>query len=203
MMAPGAPKLVLASKSASRAALLHDAGLVFETRAALVDEAEVKAAAQAAAMPVEDTAILLAEMKALRVSRRERDAVVIGADQMLVCDGIWFDKPPDRAAARTQLQALRGRAHRLVTAVVVARGGERIWHHLAQPVMTMRRFSDDFLEAYLDAEGAAVLGSVGAYRLEGPGVQLFDAVAGDHSAVLGLPLLPLLGFLRQHGVLMV
>jgi septum formation protein len=197
-----APRLILASQSTARAAVLLQAGLVFETRPAAVDEAGVKEAGRADGMPIADVAILLAEMKALRVSRRDPDAVVIGADQMLVCDRVWFDKPVDRDAARAQLQALRGRTHLLVTAMVVARGGQRIWHHLAQPKMTMRAFSDDCLDAYLAAEGDLVLGSVGAYRVEGPGIQLFDAIEGDHSAVMGLPLLPLLGFLRQHEVLL-
>jgi septum formation protein len=202
MMAPDAPRLVLASQSTARAEVLRQAGVTFEIRPAAVDEDAVKASARAEGVAIADTAMLLAEMKALRVSRRDPDAVVIGADQMLVCDGVWFDKPADRAGARTQLQTLRGKEHRLITEMVLARGGQRIWHHLTESRMTMRRFSDAFLDAYLDAEGDAVLGSVGAYRLEGSGVQLFEAVVGDHSAVLGLPLLPLLGFLRQHGVLM-
>ena len=127
---------------------------------------------------------------------------MIGADQLLVCEGRWFDKPPDMVAARAQLLALRGRPHELMTAMVCWRGGQRVWQHLARPRLTMRGFSDAFLDAYLALEGEAVLGSVGAYRLEGPGVQLFDAVEGEHSAILGLPLLPLLDFLRGHGVLL-
>jgi septum formation protein len=128
--------------------------------------------------------------------------VVIGADQMLVCEGRWFDKPADMATARDQLLALRGRPHELVTAMVCWRHGERIWQHLAKPRLTMREFSEEFLDAYLAVEGEAVLGSVGAYRLEALGVQLFSAVDGEHSAILGLPLVPLLGFLRGHGALL-
>jgi septum formation protein len=137
---------------------------------------------------------------------REPEALVIGADQMLVCtiDGTerWFDKPADLAAARGHLRSLRGREHRLVTAIVCWRHGARIWQHVAIPRLTMRNASDSFIEAYLVAEGDRVLSSVGAYRLEGPGVQLFSAVEGEHAAVLGVPLLALLDFLRDHGVLL-
>ena len=119
-----------------------------------------------------------------------------------MCEGRWFDKPDSIEAARRQLMQLRGKSHELVTAVVCMKDGVEIWHHVARPRLLMRSFSDAFLEDYLVREGDAVLACVGGYRLEGLGVQLFDAVEGDHSAVLGLPLLPLLGFLRQHGVLM-
>jgi nucleoside triphosphate pyrophosphatase len=194
-----APRLVLASQSAARAALLASAGLRFEARPARIDEAAVKAACRAEGAGAEEAALALAGLKAARV--READAVVIGADQLLVCEGEWFDKPPDLHAARAQLLALRGRAHVLVTAIVCLRDGREVWRHVARPSLRMRHFSEAFLDAYLAAEGAAVLSSVGAYRLEGLGVQLFEAVHGEHAAVLGLPLLPLLGFLRQHGVL--
>jgi septum formation protein len=192
--------IVLASQSAARASVLRGAGIVFEARPARVDEASVKAAGLAEGWSAEDLALTLAGMKAARV--RAPDQVVVGADQVLVCDGRWFDKPVDLAAAREQLLALRGREHRLVTAVVCLKDGQEIWHYVATPVLRMRPFSEAFLDAYLALEGDQVLGSVGVYRLEGPGVQLFDRVEGEFSAILGLPLLPLLGFLRQHGVLM-
>jgi septum formation protein len=195
------PRLVLASASAARIALLERAGVAFEARAAHVDEAEVKQSARASGTTPGDTALLLAELKALRVARRDPDALVIGCDQLLVCDGVWFDKPSDVVEARAHLLALRGRTHTLVTAVLCQRGDQRLWHHVAQPRLTMRGFSDAFLDSYLGAEGAAVTTTVGAYRLEGLGIHLFDKVDGEHAAVLGLPLLPLLGFLRQHGVL--
>ncbi len=195
------PKLVLASGSASRKALLTQAGLDFEVRAANVDEAAIKQSAIASGTSAHDAALLLAEFKAMRIARRDPEALVIGCDQLLVCDGRWFDKPSDIAEARSHLHALRGRSHSLVTAVLCQRGDQRLWHHVAQPRLTMRNFSDDFLEAYLQAEGAALTSTVGAYRLEGLGVHLFDKVEGEHAAVLGLPTLPLLGFLRQHGVL--
>lgn len=194
------PALVLASQSAARAAVLRGAGLRFEARPARVDEAAVKAAAKAEGADPADAALLLAGLKAGRV--RDPDALVIGADQILVCEGRWFDKPATPGDARAQLQALRGRAHTLETAVVCHRGGQEIWRHVARPRLAVRAFSDVFLDAYLAAEGDAVLASVGAYRLEGLGAQLFDGVEGEHAAVLGLPLLPLLGFLRQHGVLL-
>ena len=167
-----------------------------------MDEAAIKESAQAEGIPPEDAAMLLAEAKARRVARRHPEALVIGADQMLVCEGRWFDKPVGMDGAREHLRALRGRPHELVSAMVCWRGGARIWQHVARPRLTMRDFSDEFLEAYLAAEGEAVLTSVGAYRLEGPGVQLFSRIEGEHSAILGLPLLPLLGFLRQHGALL-
>lgn len=199
MIQAEAPNLVLASQSAARAALLVAAGLRFEARPARVDEDAVKRSMHAEAASPEDAALALAGLKAARV--REPDALVIGADQLLVCEGDWFDKPADSAQARTQLTALRGRTHTLVTCVVCRRGGQEIWHHVARPKLRMRAFSDRFLDAYLEAEGDAVLGSVGAYRLEGLGMQLFDQVEGEYAAILGLPMLPLLGFLRQHGVL--
>jgi septum formation protein len=192
--------IVLASQSGARASLLRGAGIVFEARPARVDEAAVKAAGLAEGWSAEDLALTLAGMKAERV--RAPGQVVVGADQVLVCEGRWFDKPADLAVAREQLLVLRGREHRLVTAVVCLKDGQEIWHHVAMPVLTMRTFSEAFLDAYLALEGQHVLASVGAYRLEGPGVQLFDRVEGEFSAILGLPLLPLLGFLRQHGVLM-
>lgn len=196
------PRLILASASPARRAVLAAAGLHFETAVAAVDEDAIKAAARAEGIPPADAALLLADAKARRIATREPEALVIGADQMLVCEGRWFDKPADAEAARAQLRALRGRAHDLVTAVACWRRGERVWQHVAVPRLVMRDFSDAFLDAYLAREGEAVTRSVGAYRLEGPGVQLFARVAGDQSSILGLPLLPLLEFLRGHGVLL-
>ncbi len=190
---------MLASESTARAGLLHAAGLRFETRPARIDEAAVKQACRAEGVEAADAATMLAEMKAQRI--RDPDALVIGADQLLVCDGAWFDKPADAGEVRAHLMALRGRAHTLVTAMVLTRGGRMVWQHLATPRLTMRPFGDAFLTDYLVAEGDALLSCVGAYRLEGLGLHLFDRVEGEHSAILGLPMLPLLGFLRQHGVL--
>lgn len=197
----GTPNLVLASASRARRELLEAAGLSFAVRPAAVDEAGIKEAAQAESLPAEEAAIALAEMKARRICRAEPQAVVIGADQILICDGRWFDKPGTPEEARAQLLALRGREHVLATAVLCARGGRRLWHHIARPRLWMRPFSDEFLDDYLAREGDAVCSSVGAYRLEGRGIQLFDRVEGEHATILGLPLLPLLGFLRQSGSL--
>jgi septum formation protein len=201
MLQAAEPQLVLASASLSRRSLLEAAGLRFEVAPAHIDEAEVKRAAQAEGMSAGDTSLALADLKAGRVSGRDPRALVIGADQILVCDGSWFDKPADSAAARVQLGELRGRPHSLATGVVCFHGGERVWHHLTEPRLVMRQVSDAFLDEYLAAEGDAVTSTVGAYRLEGRGIHLFERIDGDHSAILGLPLLPLLGFLRQHGVL--
>jgi septum formation protein len=192
---------VLASASVTRLSLLRAAGLEVEARPAHVDEDAIKQAGRAEGASPDDVAMLLAEMKAARVGARDPDALVIGADQLLVCEGRWFDKPDSVAGAREHLRALRGRSHTLVTAVLCWQGGARIWQHVSRPVLEMRAFSDALLEAYLEAEQDSVTASVGAYRLEGLGVQLFERVEGDHFSVLGLPLLPLLGFLRQRGVL--
>lgn len=194
------PRLVLASASAARHALLARAGLRFDAIAAAVDEGAIKEAARAEGISPGDAATMLADAKAERVARRHPEALVIGCDQLLVCEGQWFDKPPDVVAARAHLLALRGRRHELVTATVAWRGGMRVWHDVTVPRLTMRAFSDAFLDAYLTAEGEAICASVGAYRLEGLGAHLFSRIDGEHSGILGLPLLPLLGFLRGQGV---
>ncbi len=196
------PSLILASQSTSRASLLRDAGLAFTTEPAHIDETEIKHSAQAQHLPADDTAALLAQLKARHVARRHPDALVIGADQLLLCRDQRFDKPPDLATARSQLQSLRGQPHTLVTAVVAQRGEVQLWHHIAHPRLTMRSFSDEFLDSYLAHEGDTLLGSVGAYRLEGMGMHLFDHIQGEHAAILGLPMMALLGFLRQFGVVL-
>lgn len=202
MLQRPAPRLILASASASRRALLAAAGLAFEVRPADVDEAEVKRTARAGGASAADAALLLAGLKAARVAELERDALVIGADQILVCEGLWFDKPLDVPAAREQLCALRGRGHVLATAVVCQKAEQKVWHHVAEPRLTMREVSDKFLDEYLTLEGNDVTSTVGAYRLEGRGVHLFSEVHGEHSAVIGLPMLALLGFLRQADILL-
>jgi septum formation protein len=194
-------RLILASQSLARRALLGGAGLDVETMPASVDEASIKESAKAEGLSPADAATMLADAKASRIARRFPDAVIIGADQLLVCDDEWFDKPVDIEAARAHLHRLRNRAHELVTATVVWRNGERAWHHVATPRLAMRDFSETFLDEYLAKEGAYVTSSVGAYRLEGMGIQLMREIRGDHSAILGLPLLPLLAYLRDSGVI--
>jgi septum formation protein len=140
-------------------------------------------------------------MKALRMYRQRPEAIVIAADQMLECNGVWFDKPVDRDQTRAQLRALRGKRHQLVSAAVVYKEGSRIWGKIDTAHLTMRNFSDEWLEWYLDQAGEDIFHCVGGYQLEGLGAQLFTEVKGDYFTVLGMPLLPLIGFLRDHGVL--
>lgn len=189
--------LILASGSAARKQMLGAAGLDFEVDVPRVDEEAAKASLRAEGMKPRNQADALAELKALSVSRR-RSGLVIGADQMLAVEGETFDKPKDRAEARQHLLRLRGRTHELLTAAVVAKDGAVIWRHMETPRLRMRAFSDAFVDDYLDRVGDGALHSVGAYQLEGLGAQLFERVDGDYFAVLGLPLLPLLAFLREH-----
>ncbi|MDH3229335.1 MAG: Maf family protein [Alphaproteobacteria bacterium] len=195
------PDVILASGSRFRAAMLEAAGVPVAVDPPAVDEDAVKAAMRATDADAAETAEALAALKAQQVSSRRPGALVIGADQMLECDGAWFDKPADRAQARQTLLALRGRTHELVTAVCVVRDGLILWHHVARARLTMRVFGDAFLDSYLKAIGSAACDSVGAYQLEGLGAQLFSRIEGDHFTIVGLPLLPLLDFLRGHGVI--
>ena len=198
--AAAAAPLILASGSPARAAVLRGAGIPFEAVPAAVDEAAVKAAMLAEAAPARDIADALAELKALRGASRAPDRLVLGADQVLVCGGALFDKPQDLADARRQLLALRGRTHELLSAAVVFEAGGPVWRHVGRAQLTMRAFSEAFLDRYLAEEGASVLESVGAYRLEARGAQLFARVQGDLFTIMGLPLLELLAFLRSRGV---
>jgi septum formation protein len=191
--------LVLASGSAARRQMLEAAGLTFEVEVARVDEEAAKASLRAEGLKPRDQADALAELKALAVSRK-RPGFIIGADQMLAIEGETLDKPKDMAEARSHLTRLRGRTHELLTAAVVARDGAIIWRHIDTPKLRMRNFSDAFADEYLARVGDAALKSVGAYQLEGLGAQLFERVEGDYFSVLGLPLLPLMAFLREHDV---
>jgi septum formation protein len=192
--------LILASASPTRRRLLEQAGLEFSAETAPIDEEEAKLALESEGASAAALAETLAELKATAVSRRHPGGFVIGADQVLDCEGRRYDKPRDEAAARAQLMALRGRSHQLISALVVARNGERLWHHVDRARLTMRPFSPAFLDDYLARSLPGILTSVGAYQLEGRGAQLFSRIEGDYFTILGLPLLPLLDFLRPHGL---
>ena len=194
------PQLILASASASRRQLLLSAGLAFDVEPSGVDEDEATRSLLAERATPQDIAEALAEMKALRVSGRHGAAMVVGSDSTLACNGRLFDKPATLAAARKQLLALSGQTHELFSSVVVARGGVRLWHWNERARLTMRQFSEPFVDAYLARAGEGVLASVGAYQLEGLGAHLFSQVDGDYFTILGLPLLPLLSFLAGHGI---
>lgn len=200
--AAAAPPFVLASASPTRRRMLEQAGVpVAAAEQPGVDEAEVKTALGADGAGAQDVAEALAEMKALRVARRHAGSLVLGADQMLECDGAWLDKPRTREEAAATLRRLSGQSHRLIACAVVVKDGGRIWHRLDSAELTVRPLSDRFIASYLAAVGEAALDSVGAYQLEGLGAQLFTRVTGDYFSVLGLPLLPLLDFLREHEVI--
>ena len=192
-------KLVLASTSRIRSELLTRAGLVFEALHPEVDENALKAGAKGLAPG--DLAQSLAAAKAVSVANRRLQAVVIGADQVLNLEGRAFDKPESREEAREHLLQLRGRSHVLETAVCCAKSSGILWQHLGRARLTMRSFSEAFLDDYLERMGPEILTSVGAYKLEGLGAQLFEAIDGDYFTILGLPLLPLLDFLRRQGAL--
>lgn len=194
------PSLILASASQSRRQILANAGLDFAIEPSGVDEDEVKLSLLGERAKPRDIATTLAELKATRVSARRSGAMVIGADSTLACNGRLFDKPPTLAAARQQLTELGGQTHELHSAVVVAQNGARIWQAADHGRLTMRPFSDSFLDAYLARAGEAVCASVGAYQLEGLGAHLFSRIEGDYFTILGLPLLPLLAFLAGHGI---
>lgn len=193
--------LVLASGSATRAHMLRAAGVDFAVTPARVDEEAVKHSLLGEGAPPRAIADALAELKAVRVSNSRPDALVLGADQVLEIDGELVSKSETVAAAGKLLRQLRGKTHKLITAAVLARGGTAIWRQVDTVSLTMRDFSDDFLECYLREEGTDILGSVGCYRLEGRGLQLFARIDGDYFAILGLPMLALLTALRDQGIM--
>lgn len=194
-------RIILASGSRTRADLLRGAGLEIEIDPANVDEDAVKDSLRAEGASAAQVAEALSDLKALKISQRHPGALVIGADQTLDCNGVWFDKPPDLDHLRGHLEALSDRQHSLFAGVSVLRDGERLWGLVEPAHLTMRRLSPDFITRYIEAVGEDGLGSVGGYRLEGLGSQLFSRVEGDYFTILGLPLLPLLGFLRQNGAI--
>ena len=191
--------LVLASQSASRRAILEGAAIPLEVLPADIDERAVEAKSGAADPGA--VALLLAREKALAVARQRPGRLVLGADQTLALGNRRFSKPADRMAAREQLMALRGKTHALHSAIAVVRDGRVVFEHCETARLTMRDFSEGFLESYLNAAGSAVTASVGAYQVERAGIQLFARIEGDHFTILGLPLLTLLDFLRREGLL--
>jgi len=191
--------LILASASAARAKLLSGAGLTFDTKPADIDESALKKTQLGVA--VKTVAQVLAQAKAGAVSKDMSDSLVIGADQILECEGKVYDKPSDEEGMRSHLSSLRGRDHRLVSAVCIAEAGKIIWNHSGSATLTMRNFDDEYIEYYIKQAGVEAQSSVGGYCLEGVGVQLFERIEGDYFTILGLPLLPLLAFLRYRKIL--
>jgi septum formation protein len=195
-------RLVLASRSASRRAMLSAAGVPFEAVAANVDEDAAKAALRAEDIAPRDLADKLAELKALRVSHRDPEALVLGSDSVVALeDGSTLDKPTDRAEAADHLRRLSGKRHELISAAVMAIDGRPVWRVVDRAKMHVRILSDSFIDEYLAVEWPEISGCVGCYRIEGPGAQLFSRIEGSQFTVLGLPLLPVLDYLRVRGVL--
>ncbi|HAJ46803.1 MAG TPA: septum formation protein Maf [Alphaproteobacteria bacterium] len=193
--------LILASQSRWRQALLKAAGVAFTAEAAYIDESAIIASMQHRKATPRDIADALAELKAAKISARFPDTHVIGSDQVLECEGKLFEKARTLSEARDTLRALRARQHRLISAAVIVRNGSPVWRAVDEATLKMRDFSDAFLETYLQQAGDIVTTSVGAYTIEGPGIQLFAQVRGDQFTIMGLPLLPLLQALRDQGLL--
>lgn len=200
-----ASSVTLASGSAIRATLLRNAGLVFDIYPPNVDEGAIKKTSAAQGLSLGETALALAEAKALAVSSNNnpvhRQALIIGADQILEFDGAPYDKPACLDEARRRLFQMQGKTHRLINAVVVARAGQIIWRNLEIPSLTMRDLNEEEIDRYLQDAGDDILSSVGAYQIEHFGARLFEKIEGDYFAVLGLSLFPLFKVLRQEGAL--
>lgn len=195
-------RLVLASQSASRRAMLEAAGVPFSATAPGVDEDAAKAGLRATGVAPRDFADALAELKALRVSQREPDALTLGSDSLMVlADGTILDKPIDRDEAARHLRAMSGGRHSIVSAAVIAEQGQPVWRHVDRAMLHVRSLSEAFLAQYLDAEWPAIAGCAGCFRIEGLGAQLFARIDGSQFTVLGMPLLPVLDYLRIRGVL--
>jgi septum formation protein len=196
------PQLILASGSRFRRQMLENAGLTFSVVPATVDEPAARAAMTRENPNISpgDVALKLAALKAIEVSEKHPHALVIGSDQVLALGNEIFGKPPTPAAARAQLERLSGRTHTLPTAVVFAQDGKAVWQHLGVATLHMRALTPTFLDTYITRAGPAVTETVGAYQLEGLGIQLFESIDGDYFTIIGLPLLAVLGELRERGV---
>ena len=192
--------IILASGSKIRAQILQDADVPFKVLSKPVDEGAIKSAMLSEGSRLRDIADALAEAKSMRVSRNE-PGLVIGADQIMTMDGELFDKPPTVEAARERLLSMRGKVHKLIGAIVISEDGAPVWRHVSIVTLHVRNFSDEWLENYIAAEGELMTKSVGAYRFEGRGAQLFSKVDGDSFSIMGLSLLPLLDYLRLRGAL--
>lgn len=198
-------QLILASTSRTRQRLLEQAGFAFETCVASIDEVSIRQSCAADGIAAGDVAVILAEMKGRAASAKvavSPGTLLLAADQILEIDGEMLGKPADRAGAAAQLARLQGRAHRLLTAAVIFRDGERIWHHLAEAKLTMRSLDQDEIESYLDLLGDAALWSPGSYQIEALGMHLFSRIEGCHYGILGLPLLEITAFLRGHRLML-
>ena len=194
-------KLVLASQSPYRAQILRQAGVNFEAKPAAIDERAVEEPLLAVDCDVTDIPLILAQAKAMDVSENISDAIVIGADQTLTFDNQLLHKPENMEEARRRLLALSGKSHQLTSAVALAKNGEILWHYTDTAIITFRKLSPQFVGRYLASVGEAALTSVGAYQIEGEGVQLFDKIDGDFFSIMGLPLISLLKKLRELDVI--
>ncbi len=191
---------ILASASKARSSLLKNARLDFDIYPADIDESIIKNKCKSENKPSKEAALELAIDKAKLISNRYQERLVVGADQMMSCEGRWFDKPENKEMAREHLSFLRGKTHLLSSAAVVVKDGEVVWRHIDQARLTMRDFSDDFLNDYLEEMADDTLQTVGSYRLEKRGIQLFDKIDGDYFTILGFPLLDFMGFLREQNI---
>jgi septum formation protein len=194
--------LILASQSSSRAKILQQVGIEFEAVPSEVDESVIKKRARLEGKTIEETALELARAKACRVSKEYPGRLVVGADQMMVCEDVWFDKAGTVQEAREQLRFIRGKKHRLVSACVLFCNYQEIWSTVVSSELTCRDFSDEFVEFYVAHLGDKLLRSVGCYQVEGMGAQLFDKIEGDIFTIMGIPVLDLMVELRRQGILM-